>query len=45
MSAIAPGVAQVVPQTFPCVIREGGFFEVNDPGPNKIDFNILTFGY
>lgn len=40
MSAIAPGVTLVVPQTFPCVIREGGFFEDKDPGPNRIDFNI-----
>lgn len=40
MNAIAPGVTNVVPQTLPCVTREGGFLEFNEVGPNRIDFNI-----
>jgi hypothetical protein len=40
MNAIAPGVTNVVPQTLPCVTREGGFLEFSEDGPNRIDFNI-----
>jgi hypothetical protein len=40
MNAIAPGVTNVVPQTFPCVTGEGGFLELSEDGPNRIDFNI-----
>lgn len=43
ISAIAPGVTNVIPQTLPCVIREGGFLEDKDAGPNKIDFNIFVW--
>lgn len=40
MNAIAPGVTNFVPQTLPCVTREGGFLEFSEDGPNRIDFNI-----
>jgi hypothetical protein len=40
VNAIAPGITNVVPQTFPCVMGRGGFLDDRDVGPNKIDFKI-----